>query len=494
MSGARAARTIPGMHGAHPVRRLLAPACLALAACVASSPPPEGPPSALSEGTSELEIQALVMLMADDYSAALGETTYLVLREGDVDPTARWLALSFLRNGMGAAIDIASGPNPDVALLDLLVLGSLQTGAFESHWVPAGIDPELGAAAVARLRAAEDALWSEARSVISPDQEATLRKLLATWVAEHPDQTVVSFVRFEDFTKERELSTAAARGRASGLLAEVGEATRAVDEARLLGERALWFASRYPYVLGQQVELTTYRIADQPEVRTGLAAVAALAESSRVLAGQVEELDARVAAAFTQLAAERASAIQGLREALEATTTGALDGLALRIGQEREDAVEHLFTRARSELDALLDDVDARRQGLASSLEVARATAVAAAEAGAELTATAEAFDGLAARFDRLPGEDGRPPLRLEDLRAAATEAHGAARELNELFARAEEAGWDRGLESASARADDLVDALFLRAAALVVLLVLGLALVRRVPRPAARPLRDPGA
>ena len=31
--------------------------------------------------------------------------------------------------------------------------------------------------------------------------------------------------------------------------------------------RLLWLAGRYPYILGEQAELTTYRLLDQPEGR-----------------------------------------------------------------------------------------------------------------------------------------------------------------------------------------------------------------------------------
>jgi len=42
----------------------------------------------------------------------------------------------------------------------------------------------------------------------------------------------------------------------------VNNVTLAIDDARLLGERLLWFMSRYPYIISQQAELTTYRLTD----------------------------------------------------------------------------------------------------------------------------------------------------------------------------------------------------------------------------------------
>ena len=107
---------------------------------------PSAPPSELEpeSQTTAPQLQALVMDLADEYVAALGEAVYLSAPDGDADPRSRALASSFLRNGTGAAIDIGASSNPSVALLDLLVLSALQTWAIGQHWIPAGIDPERG--------------------------------------------------------------------------------------------------------------------------------------------------------------------------------------------------------------------------------------------------------------------------------------------------------------------------------------------------------------
>ena len=98
-----------------------------------------------------LDLQGRVMAMADDHLAALGEATYLMGREAPLSPEARWQAQSFLRNGVSATLDIGASPNPGVALLDLLVLASLQVWAFETHWIPESIGAA-GAPALERLR------------------------------------------------------------------------------------------------------------------------------------------------------------------------------------------------------------------------------------------------------------------------------------------------------------------------------------------------------
>ncbi|MFO1051077.1 MAG: hypothetical protein U1F36_02535 [Planctomycetota bacterium] len=428
---------------------------LATSACSLGSPSVPATSTRFGQGISEIEVQALVMQMADDYDAALGEAVYLVLRKGGIDSTGRWLSLSFLRNGMGAALDIASGPNPDIGLLDLLVLVTLQTQAFEKHWIPAGIDAGLGAAAVARLHQAENSVWAAARRLLSAEQEQTLRQLIADWVAQHPDQTVVAFVRFSDFTEERKQMTAGARAQAAGLLREIDEATVAVEQARLFGERALWFASRYPYLLGQQMELTAYRMADQPEVKDAQRLAAGATSAVEGLADRVRELVPQLSSLIEQ--------VQGVARQT-------LDDLLQRFDAERAQIAKEL------------EDARGRVEG---TLGGARATADAAMAAGQALAAAATAADKVLGRFDRDP-VTGEPALRLEDMRDTAIATQHAAERLEGVLVRLQqwtaEDGAPRLLAAVDTSGQEMLNGLFVRGAGWIGVLIVGLALLRLVP------------
>jgi hypothetical protein len=205
------------------------------------------------EKLDESEVQALVMSMVDDYLATLGELVYLHLRSPSESPRQRWIALSILRNGTGAALDIGTGRNPTTDLLDLLVLVRLQRSAIERHWIPdewPALDPE---SSLSPLRELEETCWEEAGLVLDDAQRVALKELIDHWIEVHPEQRVVELVRVPAFAKTRNVSNRVRRGQAIALLRDVNEATRAIDDARLLGERALWASSRLPYVLGQQV-------------------------------------------------------------------------------------------------------------------------------------------------------------------------------------------------------------------------------------------------
>lgn len=452
---------------------ILLPACSG-SSTITRSDPLEAT-AATPHPLTELEVQSLIMSMADAYGAALGEAIYLLARSDAIDPKGRWLAQSFLRNGMGAAIDIAAGPNPRVGLLDLLVLAALQSWTFEKHWIPAGIDAAAGEKALARLRVAETELWASSRRVLSEDQTQRLRALVAQWIAAHPEQTVVSLVRFDEFTDQRRLPASEARAQASGLLADVEKATAAVEDAELLGERLIWFAGRLPYVLGQQAELTAYRMADQPEMNllretlTGLAhLVEVVAERSRTLEA---DLVAQQEAFFTRLRQER-------------TTT--FEDLAGRIATERDATLTQAFDRLSGERKQMLEEVQAKLADVGPALADVRRTVEVTDTLAQNVTRTATALDAVITHFDR-PTDDPRAPIDLAQLTAAAVEAAHTAERLTALLERA-----DAALASPQGRArlqqldeatTTLLDRIFWRGAGLVALLLIGLGALRFWPR-----------
>jgi|GEM_PF-6615935 len=215
---------------------------------------------------SEYEIQNLVMKLADHYSTALGEAVHSAQMEaGELDPAARALLHGFLRNGSGAAVDIAVSSEPRPGLVNILTLASLQTEVFQTRWGQKKIPASVRETITKRLKAAEVYLWTEASKVLTDEQLSALDDLIESWLEENPDQVIVSLVRFDEISallsqqKEK-------YGIKIGILFDFSQTRESVDEIRLLAERALWFASRYPYLVGQQSELTAYRLLNESEV------------------------------------------------------------------------------------------------------------------------------------------------------------------------------------------------------------------------------------
>ena len=404
-------------------------------------------------------MQSFVMNMADDNVAELGESIYLLTRSGHLDSRGRWLAQSFLRNGVAASLDIAVGPNPSVSVLDLLVLSSLQAWSFEQHWIPAGIG-EAGYPALERLKATEKDAWHTAKEVLTDEQLRTLRSLIDAWIAENPERTVIALVRFNEFSDERRVSSLALRGKASGLLREVSEASTAVDEARLLGERLFWFAGRYPYVLGEQAELTAYRLIDQPE---GLQLVETMKSAKEL----------------SEVFTERLETMQSDLEQQQ-------DSFFSRLSAERQAAIDHLFEKLVQERTQLLDEISAREAELLGMMSELRQTIVASGALADDLTGTVNAIDRVLSHFDQEPGGQ-EEPLRMLDIRDAAIETGRAAERLTAMLERSnqilESESWQQAMTSVTGPADDLVDQIFWRGLVLIGVLILGIGLLRLVPQ-----------
>jgi hypothetical protein len=373
-----------------------------------------------------LALQSAVMSMSDDWNSALGAMAYEMQRACGSDMECMWVTQAFLRNGMGASLDVAVGPNPSVAIMDMLVLCSLETWALEHHWAGVGIPLEAGLAGAKQLANARDALWEQAADHLEVAELARLRALIDAWITRHPDQSIVSFVRLADFASDRNQLTLAERADAGGLLEELNEVSVAVDDARLLGERALWYSSRYPYVLGQQAEMTALRLTQSISI---------------------------------QVAAQREAILGG-------------------VAKEREAIISSLSEQERT---------------LTPVLAEARGTIAEARALSAELQKVIAAIDGLVARFDNTPSEG--KSLSIADLQSLVREAGTSATEARKLIEASSGLVQSDRLPAAAASVDrvarDLVDRVLWGAAGIVVLLVGGLALVRRVPQSASQPTKQ---
>jgi len=280
------------------------------------------------------------------------------------------------------------------------------------------------------------------------------------------------------------------RGQARGLLREVGEAVAAVDDARLLGERLLWFAGRYPYLLGEQTELTAYRLVDQPEGEQIMEAIKSIQQLSEVLSARVEtiqnDLEKEREAFFARIASERAAAISQLQAALEATVRESVDIADESVKTQRTEAINQFFDRFSQERTQLLDDFASRQSELLGIMTELKETITVSGTLANDLTETVNAIDHVVSRFDRDPNSK-REPLRMTDVRDAATETGHAAEKVTQLLEQLlvilESDAWDRQISMMTDPADEIIDRVFWRGVILIGLLVAGMGLLRMVPQ-----------
>jgi hypothetical protein len=358
-----------------------------------------------SQPLNDAQLQALVMGMADTYTGGMLQAA-MVLETQAVTPADRQMAHGGKYLTTLAALTIAAGPSPEAALIDLLVLTRMMPVGSARRLSLPDLSPQMAAHApeyVAALHRLEELIWRDADRVLSEEQQQQLREVVDEWLAEHPLAMAVFYIRLSDFTEIRNPRSAAV---VKGMLADVGEATRAVDDIRLLGERALWLSSRMPVVFGYQVERTLYDVVAQEEAQQ-------LINDSLRFTDAAVGIRKEVADAPATLTSQREALIADLTVLQEETIDNLMDGIA----RERQ---------------AFLDEVDARKTMAHEVLEDLQRTIQAARE-------LVDSVDVVVSRFDARETAPGREPLDMADVRDAASEAALAADEFTELLVVAQE-------------------------------------------------------
>lgn len=261
------------------------------------------------------EVQLEVMRYADDYSGRIRDPLES-LQAKSASPEERLTAQNWRITQSSAAYTIASGANPVINALDMIVLATLSRMVVEDYLVTALFGPR--AAPLLEIhRDLERQAWSLVDGVVDEEQKNQLRALIAQWRAAHPEARAVSLVRFADFAALSRRGPAAHGS--GGLFAIIGldplsnldPAVRELEQTRQLAERTIYYLQRAPALLDMQVERLTYQLAVMPEAKQAFAG----AERISVAAEAVGELTADVPAI---IANERHALISELTAALHA--------------------------------------------------------------------------------------------------------------------------------------------------------------------------------
>ena len=201
---------------------------------------------------SQAELHALTNGFADRYM------TYVVsaaeqIEKNNPNMQQRRLAHRLKLIQVSAVYDIVTNPDPFTQLLDLTLVVSLQARKWiDDDLADKWFGPR-GKYLVSAMRQARSDIWKIASRVMRSSQLEQLDALILQWHRKHPDIELVSYVRFDDFAASRGKSIVAEVAEGGGFLAPVGEATKAVDEVRLLGERAFYLGKRMPFLLSWQL-------------------------------------------------------------------------------------------------------------------------------------------------------------------------------------------------------------------------------------------------
>lgn len=383
------------------------------------------------------EIQLKVMRYADDYGGRMRDPlAELSLQSSSSE---RRLNIQNWRiTQTTAAYTIASGPNPVVNMLDMVVLATLSRMVVEQYWLDAPGEPR---ALVDTHRDLERQAWSLAASVLDAAQTAELHWLLDLWRTEHPDARAVSQIRFADFAAIVGRSGTEVHGSGSlfgliGLdpLGNLDPAVREIEQTRQLAERVIYYLQRAPNLLDMQVERLVYQLAVMPETKQTLASV----DRVSLAAQSLGELSA--------------------------------DAPAI-IARERHAAIVDLTTALHSEQDRM-------RELLVELHGVLKAGAQTSDSVGA----TVVALDAFVARVRPkdveapAAGAAPRRPFDITDYARTAHELAATAQSMQALLMQldASSAGVERLAEASTQSLRELVDRAFWRGIVLVAVLAFG--------------------
>jgi hypothetical protein len=404
------------------------------------------------------ELQLELMSYADRYAAVVAQAIDDVERM-DVPPEVRRAILGDVVFSAAAAFTIAADADPQLALLDLLVMTTLGRMVYEDYW------PEkLGDATVPVLTAFEKLerdIWTVAAPILDADQQQELRERIEAFRENNPELATFSHLRFADFPSKRPDSTLK-KQKTGGIFSSVRNITEQVEQTRILAERAMFLSTRLPLLTGGFADIWATRLAFNPAVEELRGDINTFAEVSDRLAAVAEQLPETINA-------ERKETIEQV--AREADTL-------------RYQAIEQVFDEVAAERRAILQQLIEEEQRLGGLITDLRHTL-------GEANTLTVSVDALAQRFDiGAPLEPGEKRFDIEDYRATLIDARAAIVETSGLVQSANDLLNSPGanqlvpslveaINQAGETSEDLVSHGFIRAVALIIIFLVGLVIAR---------------
>ena len=358
---------------------------------------------------TEASLQTELMSYADRYASIAAQAIDDVERLKP-PPKLRRMVMGDLVFSAAAAFTIAADADPQIALLDMVVMATLGRMIFEDHWLPeygGYVEP-----VVVAMTKLEDQAWRIADPILTTTQKTELLERIEAFHVANPELTTFSHLRFADFPSKRASSSLKATS-GGGMFKSVRRITDQVEQTRMLAERGMYLSTRLPLLGGGFADIWLSRLSSNPAVEDVLGDVSTFAEVSGRLAAIAEQLP-------EQITAERKLTIEQLADEFAA---------------ERKETVDHVFVKIAKERQMILDQLVNEEERLTGVLAELRTTI----EAGNELTLSVDALaDRLnlgAPTAEEGEGELTEParPFDIEDYRQTLIQASAAIHDLNEL-------------------------------------------------------------
>jgi hypothetical protein len=350
-----------------------------------------------------IELQAALMAFADRFSSQVFRNTFTL--ENRISSSELRLALARTRlYALSAMYDIVSGPYVGEALLDTLVMMSLSRMVLEEYWIPHAFGEQL-APMLTMFQTLEDEIWATSDKYLTPAQQQDLRSVIVEWRKNNPNVVDVYYVRFDDFGALGRKPTFEQAYKPGGLLAPISEASQAIDEVRLLGERAMFLLSRSQLLINFQIEVAYREMVAQPEVMKMLA-----------------DMDA-----FQNAWDRYAEILSRLPRQLRETSEFTIEQIVSKVSLERSKAIDQFMTRLSEERRQMLVDIAAEEQRFGRILPEMKKTLDAGTGLMAEVNRTLVAVEPLVKSMHD-------EPIDLEEIADASRRVTEMAHALERLL------------------------------------------------------------
>lgn len=436
---------------------------------------------------TEAELQAQVMAFADRYVSIISAAS-LEYDAQSPSPENRRIIRSQLVYSIANAFTIAAEPDPDAALLDLVVMVTLGRIIFEEHW-----EKKFGSEVnpvIEGLRTAETDCWQIAAKVLTKQQQKELMAMIWDWRQNHPKVITFSYIRFGDFAAARRKQDPSKPKKSKGLFGSVENATQQVEEMRLLAERAMYLGTRMPLMTGAFADVWLSQLAANPDVTKTLNDLHQVSEVSERLADVAEKLPSHIAAERQATIKQVIKEVDTLGQvtldrvmkqiAIEREAT--IDQLVDRITKERENAINHLVDRMANQRKQTIEEFLAEEKRMRGLLTDLKQTLAAGNNVLMSTNTLVERLNlGQTDSGTTTPSE----PFNIKDYQATLAEASSVIVQLDGLVRTVDQwmlsPGWEKALpgiiqalEKAEEQGKKWVQQAFLLGVILILILLTG--------------------
>lgn len=431
----------------------------------------------------------------------LGEVPEACEQIADANPSLdqRLLALRIRVNSSDSVISIAADPDPQVALLNMVTVLTLQRMFAEERGQE--FFGELASFYINAAKRMEDEVWKLASQVLDEDERTQLRELITAYRKDHPGELYVWWVRFSEFSAYKEQFSIASIGQGIvDVFVPVGSAVSGLETTSDIAERATWLAARQAMILQWRAELIYLQTLSAPETDRLLRDVERVSET-------IDALPQRIAtereAIFKEIENQEAALSKLIKQANE--TVGEVNA-TVKEAKEIAGQIDSTMKTAERTVGQVQTTIDKADQSIAKAKAILPETESALAQldqTSKTLTATVQAVDALVQRFESEetdgagPDSESAParPFDITEYTQAAQELGKTADQLNTLVSNLDQTAKPE-------RLDQTLDTLEGRLSALIwqagfVLVLAGLILIaaaKLIPRRAARTPVQPAA